>query len=428
MLPLLLLALAQAPDAGSPVPPEVPEANRTPEDAPVAESRLGSDRPRIEPASDPRPAMRPDLPVYCGFLEPTREVPSGYHRVQCDEQARRCLVSSTKALDASGVEGREPLARANDCIALSTEDFAAKAREGYRFVPAIADAPPGWVRDERGRVMQVNFDLNRRVYLGAAYAPRQLRGAGEPSGRVRADFGIEVELPGDEPILYRVHVLESELHLGVDTTIDATLLRYDWSIAREAPVLWITTFVGKPRRFDLSFDLGGWFEAIHLESVKRGTSAANNFLTLGAANLTIDLWHSRDLVSYMRLRFGPALELDNARQITAAKPMAALEGDLTLDGDGFHPARFQAAAEKLLFDPVVEGRPQNPQRLELRAGYELILIAINDYPLSATLDGRAAWRDDLPFETPGWDIGVEAGLRFSFWAPARRSAAAQPSR
>lgn len=379
--------------------------------------------PRLEAPSEPRPVMRWDRPVLCGYLQPSPASPSGHYRVQCDDAARVCLVSPPHVLDSQGAEGPEPLARVNRCLPTGGEDFRLR-RAGYRFVPAIAEAPPGWLRDERGRVFQVNFDLNRRIYFGGAYAPAL--GASSDTRRWRADFGVELEWPvGSGRRLSRLHLLETELRLGLDSALDGTLVRYDWSAARDSPPLWITTFIGRPRRFDLHFDLGGWLEVLRLESVVRSGRPAETFLTLASANLTVDLWHSGDLVSYLRVRAGPGLELDPRRRLTLFKPEAAVEGDFTLDRDGFHHLRFSASGEKLLFGPAVEGRARSPQRLEARAGYELILLAINDYPLSLVVDAVAGWRDDLPDVPPTWEWGAEAGLRFSFWAPARRNAPPQ---
>lgn len=76
--------------------------------------------------------------------------------------------------------------------------------------------------------------------------------------------------------------------------------------------------------------------------------------------------------------------------------------------------------EKLFFEPTLAGRPRSPQRLKVKAGYEVILVALNDYPLTLVVDGRAFWRDDVP-SLPGWEFSLNAGLRFSLWAPARRT-------
>src|SRR5439155_24704777 len=141
-------------------------------------------------------------------------------------------------------------------------------------------------------------------------------------------------------------------------------------------------------------------EALHLEALQFG-SASEVFLTFGSANLTLDLWHSGDLVSYLRVRAGPGLEFDAIRKFTSVKPEVALEGDWTLDRDGFNHAHLQVAGEKLYLDPDVDGRVNNPERLRIRAGFERVLLAFNDYPLSFVIDGKATWRDDLTEVAPG---------------------------
>jgi hypothetical protein len=93
-----------------------------------------------------------------------------------------------------------------------------------------------------------------------------------------------------------------------------------------------------------------------------------------------------------------------------------------LDTDGFHHLLFTAEVEKIFLDDAVTGRPMHPERLKVRAGYELILLAINDQPVSLVVDGRGAWRSDIPNAAAKWEWSANAGLRASLWAPARRSA------
>jgi hypothetical protein len=42
--------------------------------------------------------------------------------------------------------------------------------------------------------------------------------------------------------------------------------------------------------------------------------------------------------------------------------------------------------------------------------------------VSLVLDGRAQWRSDLAGVAPVWEWSAQSGLRFSLWAPPRRSA------
>ena len=56
--------------------------------------------------------------------------------------------------------------------------------------PGRADAPYGWQRDERGRVFQVNFDLRKRLYFGAAYTPQKIIENPLQSQRTSIDFKV----------------------------------------------------------------------------------------------------------------------------------------------------------------------------------------------------------------------------------------------
>jgi hypothetical protein len=150
--------------------------------------------------------------------------------------------------------------------------------------------------------------------------------------------------------------------------------------------------------------------------------ADQSFLTVGSAAVALDRWRSKNRDSFVRARVGPAAEVEMTNKSASLKPFATVEADFTLDRDGFHHFTALASGEKLLFDAPLPGRTGSPQRLRLQAGYEVIVLAINDYPLTLAFDARATWRDDLVSVRPGWEFGLNAGLRFSFWAPARRDA------
>lgn len=375
--------------------------------------------PPVQPSAEP-PALRWDSPTMCVDLAPSPKVPSGHYRVQCDEAKQQCLASPTAVL-VDGVESHEELGRVNPC-AWSTDLAARAVSLNWPFFEAAPEAPPGWYRDERYRVMQVNFDLTRRVYLGASWAPLFSPGAGASLGRVRPELGVEVSFPGgDERSVHRLHFLEGWVQLGTpDVRLEATVARYDASLRRASPLLWITTFVGAPRRYDLDLNFTFAFDLLRFEYL-----AGSGFMTIASADVVLDLWHSQDLESYVRARLGPALEYDLVRKGASFRPEAAVEADLTLDRDGFHHLTGALVGEQLLFAPrgPLEDRPLHPTRVKARLGYEVILLAINDYPLSLVVNGRATWRNDVA-AVAGWEFGADAGLRFSFWAPARRSASA----
>ncbi|HLL55226.1 MAG TPA: hypothetical protein VK447_16840 [Myxococcaceae bacterium] len=384
-------------------------------------AELASALPQVTRSAGPLPVMRQGAEIRCTELAPSREVPSGRYRVQCDEAKKTCLAAPNRQLGPDGVETLEGLDHVSNCpfvASLGTE----LASDGYRFVEAIVDSDPGWAHDERGRAIQISFELNARTYLGLGYAPWWNRQLDWNLRRVRAEFGIQSEFSSGRssgPTLHRMRVLEGNITLGEQYTLEGVLIHYDNSVDRVNPIR-VTSLVGRPARGELSLDLGFWADVVRLESVRRG-GADNTFVTWGSLQTTVDLWHSRDMTSYVRLRVGGGVETDLVRRFTVLKPQAAFEGDLTLDTNGIHHLRFAAEAEKLFLAPEVFGRPLNPDRLRVRAGYETVVLAINDKPFTLVLEGRGVWRNDLPSAPPAWEWTAHAGLRFSLGVSPRRT-------
>ncbi len=304
--------------------------------------------------------------------------------------------------------------------------------QGYRVVPALAEAPPGWHRDERQRVLQVNFDLARRVWLGAGYGAGSFpwSGSGEGNAGVRWDVPFRWS---NAAALARVRALETFVGFDGDYT-DFTAFGIDASRAYPSPLIRITTFIGKPRRFDPPLYVGGWVEALHVESLRTESRRWYDRVSIGAAALTLDLWRSRDLGSFVRLRGGAGYEQVSQLTGGAWTPQAAADLELTLDRDGLHHARATFLSEWIEpagsseFQPedaAVARLPTDRHRYTAKAEYEVIFTGINDQPISLVLDGRAQSRNDVPDLPSKWHFQGTASVRMSLWAPPRRDARQQ---
>lgn len=361
------------------------------------------------------PMMDPNMPVQCRADE------SGQRwRLQCHEATKRCLYAPDAALDMDG-KPLAPLERARACM-ISPERFSLdelRAR-GYEPVRALPDAPHGWMRDARGRVFQVDFDLARRLYLGVRYAPRW-RSATSDVQRAGLDFGLLSFEHSTARTRHRLRLVEGRVFLSPFSG-RLVLVHYDMSHRRVTPLFRITTFFGKPRRHDGRLNVGAWVEAGDLELI--ATPAGEAQLTRYATvNGTVDLWQSADLSSFVRLRGGAgfeAMELDGEPgPNTAITPGGALEANLTLDRSGFHHLNAALSYENPLY---LERHPilgSASRRMEARMAYELIVLAINDQPLSLHLGVGASRRDDIQTLPGTWEATADAGLRFSLWAPPR---------
>ncbi len=429
-LSILAVALGQAqPVEPAPAPPGPGEAP----------PRIELTEPRLVPLErpDPRakapppalvkegaPALHPDRTTRC-----FERAVGGRWRAQCDATTKRCLVAPDAELSGEG----EPVAgldRAGACAVPGwrEEDLAG---QGYEMVAALAESPPGWQRDERQRLMQVNFDLNRRIWLGAGYGVGSFpwSDAGEGTAGVRWDVPFRMLRA---PALARVRALETFANLDGDAT-DFTLVGVDASRAYPSPLVRLTTFVGRPRRFDPPLYLGGWLEAVRVESLRTG-AGWHDRTEIGAAALTLDLWRSRDLASFVRLRGGAGYEVADQLDGAAWVPHAALDGDVSLDRGGFHHARLTVLSEWLVTtgangyqpeDPAAPRLPAHRTRLTAKAEYEVVVAAVNDQPFSVVVDARAQRRDDVPGLSDDWHAQATASLRFNLWAPPRRDAPVQ---
>ncbi|MBN1772076.1 MAG: hypothetical protein JXB32_12480 [Deltaproteobacteria bacterium] len=393
---------------------------------------VGADGTSFEPPPLPPQAhMSWDLPVTC-LMDGTGVVRLRYQcpRAPVDgEEGIVCRYSSGRELREDGGDGPE-LERTRPCDYYDSiphgrlaEYLRERLPDGARLDPAIAEAPPGWRRDERGRVFQVSFDLYRRVFLGTRWYPALLSPGGLQLGRVGLEIGSRIEILSDDlRTRYRLQVLPGEVLLN-PLGVTGTLLRFDASRDAENPLLRITTFWGTPARHDLYADVAGWFDVLGVEYRPRN-SVDELQLRFLAGGFTWDLWHSTDMYGYVRLRGGAAfddlyLDRDGVDNRVALTPVVAVEGDVTFDDDGFHHLTFVSTWEAPFVWREDAGTPAFTQRFLNEAAYEVIFLAINDQPLTFRVAVGGGYRDDVESPARGWELTAGAGLRFSFWVPAR---------
>jgi hypothetical protein len=372
----------------------------------------------IPSGADPlSPMMDPDRPVRC-----ERDTSGLVWRIQCDDRTRVCLYAPDDELDLDG-NRTKPLERAREC-AIGGEPFDRAKLEGagYHMRPGRADAPWGWMRDERGRVFQVDFDLHRRMYFGLAYTPMKVVDNPFESTRTSFDFGLlvlDVLDRGKAPTRHRLRLVQGQVHVQ-PFSAEVTVAHYDVSHRFVDPLLRITTFVGTPQRHDLHLDLGLWTEAGGLE-LRRTQLGDSQLWRHATAQVTLDLWQSADLESFLRLRTGVGLEGqhdDVNGYRSGVSESSALDLDCVLDGSGYHTMRLELAHEvPRYFTPY--RTDTLVQRMRARLQYEAIVLAINDQPLTLALAAGGEKRNDVPGLPDQWAFVIDAGIRFSLWAPPR---------
>ncbi|MBA3395116.1 MAG: hypothetical protein H0T89_20885 [Deltaproteobacteria bacterium] len=383
----------------------------------VAIAALGIGLPAFAVADDLPPLMDHDSPVLCA-----RDKEGQLWRIQCNPATKICLYAANNELDESGNRVKS-LERARECAMDMAVDREKLEAAGFKMVSGRPDVPFGWTRDERGRVFQVNFDLKRRMYFGAAYTPKKILENPLESSRTSIDFGLlifHLKSDGETPTVHRFRFVEGQVHLE-PFSAELVIAHYDVSRRFLDPLLRITTFVGQPQRHDLKLNLGLWTEAGGLE-IHRTSAGYSQLWKHATAQVTLDLWQSPILDSFIRLRTGIGLEgqrdeVNGYRSGLTAS--SALEMDFVLDPNGFHNFRLELAHEVPRYFVPVNSTSNYSQRLRAKVQYEAIVLAINDQPLTLKLAAGGEKRDDIPGVPHQWAFVMDAGLRFSLWAPPR---------
>ena len=387
----------------------------------AALAAIGIGVPALAHADDRLPMMDPEHPVKC-----VRDKEGLVWRIQCDDVAKVCLYAADEELDSEGERVGKRLERASDCVPDPAFDRAKLQAAGYSFLPGRPDAPWGWMRDERGRVFQVNFDLRKRLYFGVGYTPQKLLdNLDNPLQNKRSslDFGLlSFEWLDDDrtPTRHRIRLMEGVVRVE-PFSAEMVVAHYDMSHRFLDPLLRITTFVGEPQRHDLTLDIGLWSEAGGLE-IHPTPNGHSSIWKHATGMVTLDLWQSRKLDSFLRVRTGVGIEgqhTDATGYRSAITPASALELDLVADPDGFHNIRFELVHEMPRYLLPIRNSQKLAQRMKAKLMYEAIVLAINDQPLTLKLAAGGEKRDDIMGVPDRWAFVMDAGLRFSLWAPPR---------
>lgn len=363
------------------------------------------------------PQMSHDRPVICG-----RDTEGHVWRIQCDAASKVCLYAANDELASSG-RRTKPLERARDCEIEQDFDRKKMEADGFQLFQGRVDAPYGWMRDERGRIFQINFDLRKRMFFGAAYTPQKILDNPLESKRTSVDFGLlsfNKLSDGQTPTMHRIRLVQGEVHVE-PFSAEVTIAHWDVSRRFINPLLRITTFAGTPQRHDLHLNLGLWTEAGGLE-IHPSAGGHSTIWKHATAQGTLDLWQSEDLNSFARIRTGVGLEgqhTDGTGYRSAIVPSSAFEIDAQLDDDGFHNIKFEFTHEAPRYFVKFQNGQHFANRLKAKLTYEAVILAINDQPLSFKLAAGGEKRDDI-FGVPNqWAFVADAGLRFSLWAPPR---------
>ena len=342
-------------------------------------------------------------------------------RVQCYDNADGgplCLVTLNRRTNID-----ESLRHTATCAYYSgSERYVALMVAGYRMIKdnVIAEAPPGWKRDEKGRVFQVTFDLLDRYYLGVGWLPTFTKDKVE-LGRMRMDMGFQASyLNPRSRTRHNFKVVEGTVSID-DLQVEGLLFGYDMSQTSNTPLLRVTTFFGDPARHDLYMDVAWGMRLMKIEVNPHRAKMIQ--MEYGEIHLTWDIWQSGDLYNHIQLKLGAILgqkifdEADKDDPVFVA-PNAMIEARFGLGDSGLHYL-YGDVHWQMPFNIYGSDAGRYNTRVGAKLAYEAIFIALNDQPLSLLLEAGLDYRNDLGPDVPDLDMYATAGFRFSFWAPAR---------
>lgn len=285
---------------------------------------------------------------------------------------------------------------------------------------AADEVPQGYSQDEQGRLFQTSFDLYRRYHIGV-YDMLQFG-----DGSVMPDHSIVIDAGGvfdyydrTSSSRHRHRFLEGRLMLA-PFEIDARLYGYDFSRSAEEAPIWISTFIGEPRRFDVPIQLGfgGSLGRIHF---RRGELGHLLLIDIAEAHLNWEFYQGPGLENYLLLSTGAGVGLRHPQGRDHlelyAFPEIGLKAALTPDRSGLTQIGLQGRL-RWGWEPATS-EVWTTGMASLSA--ERIIIAINDQPISLYLAPQVRFGEVENVGIEGVDFRVMAGARLSLFVPTRAS-------
>lgn len=291
---------------------------------------------------------------------------------------------------------------------------------GHTVGQSSAPAPDGYAEDERGQLYQTSFDLQRRFHIGVYDMVRfdADHDSGPPAHSLVVDAGGVHERYGRGERKRRRHrFFQGRLMLS-PFEVDALFYSYDTAHSREDPTLWLTTFFGTPRRYDIPISIGIGFTLgkLHYRQTDVGDLAIID-LTEGRLNWV--LVQGARVENFLQISTGLGMgirrPMDGDTSPEYVYPELGLDGRWVAGSDGL--TQFEVRARmRWGFE---NNTSQHWKMGTARLSAERILIAINDQPLSVYVAPQLRY-SDFPFaDIAEMDYRILAGARMSLFVPTR---------
>jgi len=297
--------------------------------------------------------------------------------------------------------------------------FTAWSTAAWAAEPAQPDTqttPEGYSVDARGRVFQTSFDLTRRFHVGVH--DTMVFGDGWPEHALLVETGFTSEIVNPETqTRQRFRIIEGRLSLA-PLEADALLFGYDISRHQEKAPIWITTFIGAPRRFDVPISIGAGFSILrmHYRRVEDDDLAIVDF---GSGHINWELYQGRNLEDYVMLstRVGMAMPaiLGTSERELSLFPELGLRAAFSPGERGLTRLEFDGRLRRAWV-------PKNSGTWVMGSAAltgEQIIVAVNDQPISLFLAPEYRYYDIPLLGLHGSEFRALVGARISLFVPPR---------
>lgn len=354
--------------------------------------------------------------------------------IQCDHQAKTCLVAEAQVFKPRGGDGGELVptsqraSRVNYCTMTNMEsDLELLRTAGYTLQAALLEAPYGYKRDWRGRIFQRYFDLRSRTLIGVGYTGFLADDTFSNSLSLETRSTYE-HYSTHRGRRHRFNFLEGKILLD-PLRINAKLFEYTMGRSGREPLLYITEFFGKPSRHDIYMNVG-WgvtllnfdyramerdIEPAPADGMPRASVENQKFLDILQFKLQWDVMQGAALEDYVGLQLGGGLG-SRLRGDEAAYvyPEIGVRGAWLASPRGLVELSTQGTL-RYAVEPTTD---TTWIRATAQASAEWVFLSVSDQPISLYVTPQADW---LEYQGGGEslrELRVTSGIRFSLFTPA----------
>jgi len=289
---------------------------------------------------------------------------------------------------------------------------------------ATAAPPPGatFAADERGRRFRVAFDPGHRWLVGGSWSA-SVGGHGRSEqgmGRIEARL-LHRHLLGfpEEDVAWKMYQEILSVRLwegGAPERPLVRLLAYRGTFVRWMKSGFVTIPSSPPKRIPFPLSIGVEVAAGELRTLPESVLAAE--IGVVRSEVLFDFWRSRSMGSFAQVGMGPSYDLWLLCPEAGDVGLAHVVAPFSLATASFHHEWWggkQAVDVRTAFAWAWSSAAGFGPRASASAEYEVVLLAVNDHPVSLFAEAEYHFEGLLQERDPGrHDLRTALGVRLGW--------------